>query len=118
MEKIILKDGTEIEISNGATENIIVVEAAEHAEVAEIVEKLTEENLEKYTLLNSDGEECATFENKCLDCYVVYLGKGQVQLHLADVDMVAKRLAALEKTQEMQDEAITELAEMAAGSEG
>ena len=117
MEKVILKDGTEIEILNGATENIIVVEASKNEEIVELVDKLTEENLEEYTLFNSDGEECAVFENKCLDCYVVYPYKGQVQFNLMDVDMVAKRLVALEETQEMQDEAITELALMAAESE-
>ena len=117
MEKIILKDGTEIEILNGATENVIVVGATTHEEIVGLVDKLTEENLEEYTLLNSDGEECAMFENKCLDCYVVYPNKGQVQFNLMDVDVVAKRLAALEETQEMQDEAIIELAEIVSEGE-
>lgn len=113
MEKVVLKNGEEIEIVNGATENCITVEASTQEEITEIVCKLTEENLEEYKILNSAGLECATIENKYVESYTVYPAKGQVQFNLADVDMVAKRLAELEATQEMQDVAISELAEMA-----
>ena len=117
MEKVVLKDGTEIEIMNGATENCITVKASTQEEITEIAGKLTEGNLETYKILNTAGLECATIENKYVDSYTVYPGKGQVQFNLADVDMVSKRLAELEATQGMQDEAITELAAMAAEGE-
>lgn len=113
MEKVVLKDETDIEIINGATENCITVAATTHEEIITIVDMLTEENLEKYKILNSDGLECATIENKYVESYTVYPTKGQVVFNLADVDIVAKRLTELETTQEMQDEAITELATMA-----
>ena len=113
MEKVVLKNGEEIEIVNGATENCITVEASTQEKIAEIVGNLTEENLEEYKILNSAGLECATIENKYVDSYTVYPRKGHVQFNLADVDMVAKRLTELETTQEMQDVAISELAETA-----
>lgn len=117
MEKVVLKDGTEVEIINGATENCITVEASTQEEIAAIVDLLTEENLEEYKILNSDGLECATIENKYLESYIVYPTNGQVVFNIADVDMVAKRLAELEAGQELQDEAIAELAAMEAGEE-
>lgn len=117
MEKVVLKDGTEIEIINGATENCITVECSNLEELGTIADKLTEENLEEYKILNSAGLECATIENKHLESIIIYPDKGQTQFNLTDVDMVAKRLEALEETQEVQDMAITELAEMAAEQE-
>lgn len=117
MEKIKLKDGTEIDIVNGATENCITVECSTLEEVGEIADQLTDENLEQYKILNSAGLECCTLENKHLESIIIYPDKGQVQFNLVDVDMVAKRLEVLEVTQEVQDMAITELAEMAAEQE-
>lgn len=114
MEKLALKNETEIEIINGATENCITVKCSTLEEVGAIADQLTDENLEQYKILNSAGLECATIENKHLESIIIYPDKGQVQFNLADVDMVAKRLEALETGQEMQDEAITELAAMAA----
>lgn len=117
MEKIKLKDETEIEIMNGATENCITVKSSTLEEVGVIADQLTDENLEQYKILNSAGLECATIENKHLESITIYPDKGQTQFNLADVDMVAKRLETLEIGQETQDEAITELAAMAAGEE-
>lgn len=117
MEKVVLKDGTEIEIINGATENCITVECSTLEEMGTIAGQLTDENLEQYKILNSAGLECCTLENKHLNSFTVYPDKGQVQFNLADADMVAKRLEVLEETQEVQDMAITELAEMAAEQE-
>lgn len=117
MEKMKLKDGTEIEIINGASENYITAECSALKEVETIADKLTDENLEEYKILNSSGLECRNLENKHLNSFTVYPDKKQVQFHLTDVDMVAKRLEALETTQETQDEAITELAGIIAEGE-
>lgn len=114
MEKVVLKNGEEIEICNGAVENCITVTCSTLEEVGTIADQLTEENLEEYKILNSAGLECCTITNKYLDSFTVYLNKGQAQFNLADVDMTEKRLKSLEETQELQDEAITELASMAA----
>ena len=117
MEKVVLKNGEEFEIINGATENCITVECSTLEEAGTIADQLTDKNLEQYKILNSAGLECATIESKHLQSFTVYPEKGQVQFNLTDVDMIAKRLDALEETQEVQDMAITELAEMAAEQE-
>ena len=117
MEKVVLKDGTEVVIMNGATENYITVECSTLEEVGVIADQLTDENLEQYKILNSAGLECCTLENKHLESIIIYPDKGQAQFNLVNVDMMAKRLEALESGQELQDEAIMELAAMAAEGE-
>lgn len=117
MEKVVLRDGTEIEICNGAVENCITATYSTLEDVAVIVGKLTEDNLEEYKILNSAGLECCTLTNKCLESFTVYPNTSRAVFNLVDVDMIAKRLAGLEETQELQDAAITELAEMAVEQE-
>lgn len=114
MEKVVLKDGTEVEILDGATENSFSVLCSTDEEVAEIVDKLTEENLSEFKICNESGVECTTLMDKYVKSYTVNREENTVRFNLADVDTVLKRLAELEETQVLQDEAITELAEMAA----
>lgn len=116
MEKIVLKDGTEIEILNGATENCIKVSCST-TEAAEIAKKLTDNNLTEFSILTEDEQVCTILKDKQLDKYTVYLAGGVAEFVFKDVDTVSKRLTELEATQEMQDEAITELATMAVESE-
>lgn len=99
-EKIVLKDGTTLEIENGASENLVQVPLQSLDDFKGLFEKFTEDNLEKYSIQNAAGLTCATLENKYLQEAVVkqraddYL----VSLHLADVDMVEKRLAELKSS--------------------
>ena len=117
MEKVVLKDGTELEICNGATENTLTMELTEENTVETLVSIMTEENLSEYKILTESGIECTTIKDKYVKSYTVNTEENTVRFHLADVDTVSKRLAELEATQEMQDEAIMELATMAAESE-
>ena len=117
-EKIVLKDGTQIEIENGAIENRIQTVIQNFSELDELYEKFTEENLENYIIQNASGLTCATIENKRLDDIRVkkvdtfYL----VTFNLVDVDMLEKRVAMLEESQKelkesqnIQDGAIDDL---------
>ncbi len=117
-EKIVLKDGTQIEIENGAIENRIQTVIQNFSELEELYEKFTEENLENYIIQNASGLTCATIENKRLDDIRVkkvdtfYL----VTFNLVDVDMLEKRVAMLEESQKelkesqnIQDGAIDDL---------
>lgn len=117
-EKIVLKDGTQIEIENGAIENRIQTVIQNFSELEELCEKFTEENLENYIIQNASGLTCATIENKRLDDIRVkkvdtfYL----VTFNLVDVDMLEKRVAMLEESQKelkesqnIQDGAIDDL---------
>lgn len=120
-EKIVLKDGTQIEIENGAIENRIQTVIQNFSELEELYEKFTEENLENYIIQNASGLTCATIENKRLDDIRVkkvdtfYL----VTFNLVDVDMLEKRVAMLEESQkelkesqDIQDGAIDDLGSM------
>lgn len=117
MEKVVLKDGTELDILNGATENTLTMQLTEENTLEKLIAAMTEENLEEYKILTVSGVECTTIKNKYVKSYTVNTEENTVKFNLADVDTVSKRLAELEATQEMQDEAITELAAMAAESE-
>ena len=115
MEKIKLADGTEIEILGGATSNSVSVQYEQLADLDSYVDAFTEDNLEEFSILNESGEVCTTLTNKYLSSISINPTDKVALFHLADVDMIAKRLAILEATQEIQDEAIVELAEIAAG---
>lgn len=117
MEKIKLKDGTEIEILGGATSNSVSVQYEQLADLDSCVNVLTEDNLEEFSILNESGEVCTTLTNKYLSSISINPTDKVATFYLANVDMIAKRLAALEATQEIQDEAIVELAELAGGEE-
>lgn len=113
MEKIELKDGTEIEICDGAAENCIAVPFTEESEVAGIVGNFTQENLKEFKIYNASGVLCTTITNKKVKSYTTNLEENTVTLNMEDVSELENRVVELEKTQEMQDEAITELANMA-----
>lgn len=117
MEKVVLKDGTEIKICDGAAENCIAVPFTEETEVAGIVGNFTLENLKEFKIYNASGVLCTTITNKKLKSYTTNLEEKTVTLNLEDVSELEKRLENLETTQELQDEAITELASMAAVEE-
>ena len=115
MEKIKLSNGTEIEILSGATVNSFSVEYVTLEDVEKVIGQLTEENLVEIRVLNEKGAVCTIQHNK--DLSEVHLDvKGKIATFtLSNVDMIAKRLAELEVTQELQDGAIMELAELSGG---
>lgn len=113
-EKILLKDNTEIEIENGAIENCIQIICDDFNDIKTKYEKFTESNLEEYKILNANGLTCAIFENKYVKSILIEpieLGF-RVSFNLNDVDMVVKRLARLEESQDIQDGAIGDLGTM------
>lgn len=114
MEKLILNDGTEISIKNGATENTITMVLTDEVTSEDLVALMTEKNLEEYKILTEDGTECTTIKDKYVKTYTVNTEEKTVKFNLANVDMVKKRLVALEETQEMQDMAISEIADIVA----
>lgn len=117
MEKIKLADGTEIEILGGATSDSVSVQYEQLAVLDSYVNDFTEENLEEFSILNESGKVCTTMTNKYLSKISINPTDKVATFHLGNVDMIAKRLAELEATQEIQDEAIVELAEIAGGEE-
>lgn len=116
-EKIILKDGTEFYIENAASENKIQILISNIEELPQIYKKFTEENLENYTIENSDGLICATLRNKYMQKCEVENRQNDIlaSFYLADVDMTKKRLEMLEKELEVQSGAIVDLGEAVSG---
>lgn len=114
MEKLVLKDATEIQVEGGTTEKQFTQTVTSLADAQTVIENLTEDNLETFELQNEDGETLATIENKYFaNATVTTSDEGyNVTYKLANVDLVEKRLNQLETTQEEQDEALVELAEM------
>ncbi len=123
-EKIILKDGTVYLIENGASENQVQVVLQNVDEFPRVFNKFTEQNLESYQIKNAEGLTCSTRKNKYLANAVVEQRESDVfvTFRLADVNMVEKRLDAIEAEQEttkngqaIQDGAIADLGEIVAG---
>ena len=114
MEKIVLKDKTEINVNGGTTENQFSQTVENLADAQTVIDALTEDNLETFELQTENGSTLATIENKYFSNAVVTVTEDgyNVTFNLANVDLVAKRLAQLEATQEEQDVALVELAEM------
>ena len=124
-DKIILKDGTELEINQGGNTGMAVISFNSLEEFVLTAKKLTPANLEQYQLLNHAGLVAANPENK--ECRSVGLDLTwddaskitavKAAFQIADVDMVAKAIKELQAGQEVQDGAITELADVIGGAE-
>lgn len=125
MEKIRLVNGNTYNIEDGAMENLFSMFFASLSEPIPVIEDFTEENLAAVEFM-VDDVVCGKYENKHLHHTSGYevmetaedgtetSAGWRVVFVLADVDMVAKRLAALEESQAVQDEAIVELAAIVA----
>ena len=114
MEKLVLKDKTEINVKGGTTENQFSQTVESLVETQAVIDSLTEDNLETFELQTEDDNTLATIENKYFSSAVVTVTEDgyNVIFNLGSVDLVAKRLAQLEATQDEQDAALVELAEM------
>ena len=114
MEKLILKDKTEITVNGGTTENQFSVTVENLSDLQIIIESLTEDNLEEFDLQTEDGDVLAIIKDKYfLNAVVTVVECGyNVRIYIGNVDLIEKRLRTLEITQEEQDEALVELAEM------
>nr|DAF69108.1 MAG TPA: hypothetical protein [Bacteriophage sp.] len=98
MEKIKLKDGNLIEII-GATSNSLSFDTTEksHTEIAAL---LTEENLESFEIINEAGESLRVYKDKKIKYpYDVY--EKTLTVNLVDVNVLEKRMRALEETVDM-----------------
>ena len=66
MEKIRLKDKTEIVIEGGMTANNFVTIVTGYDAMKQLYDNLTDENLSRVEVLNDGGLVCAVLENKKL----------------------------------------------------
>lgn len=75
---------------------------------------MTEDNLEVFELQTEEGDTLTTMKDKYFSKAVITVTENgyDVTFYLGNIDLIEKRLKALETTQEEQDEALVELAGM------
>lgn len=115
MERIKLNDGTILNIEGGSTENSVSVVVDTLDTLNTYVEAFTEENLTRFEILNDADLVTAVITDKYLASFtgtpVRETENYTLMFNFGNVDTVSARLDALEEEQEIQDEAIQELAE-------
>lgn len=116
-EKLVLTDGTELEIEGGAElSNVLVVFDTKY-DMINAWDKLTESNLSKIQFTSGSGEIFSEYENLILDSETSTIkadGKILTSFHLrekTEVELLKERIAMLEEGQEVQDGAIADLGE-------
>lgn len=125
MEKIRLKDGTELNIESGATESLIAVVTKDLSIIDTYVKLLTKENLSHAVIVDENKTVVLTLKDKYLYNFdgtpIVDSEDYIVCFNIRDVYTFEERIAKLEAenealkvSQEIQDEAIVELADIIA----
>lgn len=116
MEKLILKDKTEILLEGGTATNTFrtIVEGTQG--VKDTLDKLTGENLSSCEIKNEGGLTCAVWENKNLvsvtSTKIEKTDNWRLAVTLEDTDPLLLRVATLEAGQEVQSNAIADMSEI------
>lgn len=115
MEKIVLKDKTEILVEGGTTGTTFATIVAGTEGIKTLLDKLTEENLSSMELKNEAGLVCAVLENRQLGTVSINkiekTDNWKVTVTLKEKDAITLRLEALEAGQALQDNAIADMSE-------
>ena len=113
-DKIALKNGTEIEIEAGASIGNIPVIFDSKTAMVETWDLLTDENLSSVSIKNSSDLIVANYSNLLLiseNSVILSDGKISTEFKLREKTELELRLERIEKTQEIQDGAISDLGE-------
>ena len=114
-DKLILRDGTAIELEAGASLAVIQVSASDRESMLQIWEKLTEENLAEVQIQNGNGLTVGTYKDLVLvseTSVVAADGTVVTTYSLREKTDVEKRLDTVEAGQAIQDGAIADLGEV------
>ena len=114
-DKLILRDGTAIELEAGASLAVIQVSASDRESMLQIWEKLTEENLAEVQIQNGNGLTVGTYKDLVLvseTSVVAVDGTVVTTYSLREKTDVEKRLDTVEAGQVIQDGAIADLGEV------
>ena len=125
MQKIKVYEGTELNVENGASNSCISIITGDLTIVDAYVKALTKENLSHAVITNEEGNVTSNIKDKYLYGFdgnqVIESTDYIVCSRLADVYTLEERIAmleaeneALKASQEIQDEAIVELADIIA----
>lgn len=117
-DTMILKDGTIIELEAGASLGAIQVLAADRTAMVATWKNLTPENLAAVQIKNGDGLTVGNYTDLVLTSETSIVATDESVLttySLREKTAEEKRLDALEAGQDVQDGAITELADIVGG---
>lgn len=116
-EKMILNDGTTINLETGASLAELTTVFTDWTAAASIMPKLTEENLSKVEVQNGEGLNRGNYTDLVLQpgSWEEKADGLYITISLREKTDLEKRLDKVESGQEVQDGAIAELAEMAGG---
>lgn len=117
-DKLILKDGSEIELQAGARLNALGVLSADRTAMLEIWKKLTEENLSEIKIENGQGLTVGEYTGLMLISETSVVRKGgetYTLFCLREKNDMEKRMDELEEGLEIHDGAIMDMAEMLGG---
>lgn len=110
--KLVLANGTEIEIENGSSMSDIRVICADRESLDAILSELTEENLKEVTILDANDKITGAYENLKYVSETSMPDEGgtiSCSIRLRRKTETELRLDALEETQADQDAAIEDL---------
>jgi len=104
-DKIVLKDGTAFEIEQSSSSGTFQIAITDVSALAEVIGRMTPDNLSQYQVVNQDGLTVARPQDKeCRKCELNFIWANNsvvkivITVVLSDVDLIAKRLADLEET--------------------
>ncbi|HIS61450.1 MAG TPA: hypothetical protein IAC14_04260 [Candidatus Scybalomonas excrementigallinarum] len=116
MEKLILKDKTEILLEGGTTTNMFMTVVEGTQGVKDTLDKLSGDNLSSCEIKNDGGLTCAVWENKNLvsvtSTKIEKTDNWLLTVTLKETDALTQRIEALEAGQEVQNNAIADMSEM------
>lgn len=112
-EKMILNDGTTINLETGASLTELTTVFTDWTAAASIMPKLTEENLSKVEVQNGEGLNRGNYTDLVLQpgSWEEKADGLYITISLREKTEVEKRLDAVESSQETQDGAISDLGE-------
>ena len=114
-DKLILKDGADIELEAGASLGAIQVSASDRSAMLQIWEKLTEGNLAEVNIQNGSGLTVGSYKNLVLVSETSIVKKDGTVITtycLREKTDMEKRLDNVEAGQAIQDGAIADLGEV------
>ena len=114
-DKLILKDGSEIELESGASLSTLGVLSEDKAAMVDVWDKLTADNLATGRIKNGEGLVVGNYTDLALvseTSTVNVDGTILTYFNLREKSDIEKRLDAIEDGQEMQNGAINDLGEI------
>lgn len=117
-DKLIMKDGTEIELETGASLGSLGVLSTDKAAMVSTWDRLTVENLSEVRIKNGDGLVVGSYTGLVLVSETSKVqADGSILTYYnvrekTDIEKLAERVAAVEEGQTVQDGAIMDVAEV------